>query len=63
MNFIYTTNECMKNRFISEGLIEIQCQTKINGKKAYCFAYKEDKNLTFSAYEKDKILFSKNLFL
>lgn len=59
--FVYTLDVNMRNELLTQGFKEIKTQVVINNKKAYCFACEQELKLDFS--EKDKVIFSQNLFL
>lgn len=59
--FVYTLDEDMRNELLAQGFSEIRTQLVINDKKAYCFSCEQDLKLDFS--EKNKVIFSQNLFL
>ena len=51
----------MRKELLTQGLKEMKTQVVINNKKAYCFVCEQELKLDFS--EKDKVIFSQNLFL
>lgn len=59
--FVYTLDKNMRKELLTQGLKEMKTQVVINNKQAYCFVCEQELKLDFS--EKDKVIFSQNLFL